>query len=272
MSAFTRTWLSLWLILSCLGLTATDKLILASTTSTLDSGLFDVLIPPFEKAHDCRVKIIAVGTGQAMRLGRDGNADVLLVHDRASEEAFVAEGFGLERLPVMHNDFLLAGPRNDPAGIADGSLSLAQAMKRIMSAGHPFVSRGDDSGTHKMELRLWAQAEVKPKGPGYLESGSGMEVSLRIANEKRAYCLVDRATWLAHVGEMDVLAELLSGREELFNPYAVIVVSPQRFPWVKHQLAQKFADFLRGPEGQQIIRDYGKEQYGAALFFPDVIK
>ncbi len=254
------------------GLAANEKLTLASTTSTLDSGLFDALIPPFEKLHDCSVKVIAVGTGQAMRLGRDGNADVLLVHDRASEEQFVADGFGLERLPVMHNDFLIVGPKNNPAEIGVGEETLVSVLKKIALGNHPFVSRGDDSGTHKMELRLWKLIGGKPTGSSYMESGSGMEVTLRIANEKGAYCLIDRGTWLAHRRESEGLAEIFSGAEDLLNPYAVIVVSPEKFKWVKHELAQKFADFIRGPEGQKIIREFGLDKFGSPLFFPDVIK
>jgi tungstate transport system substrate-binding protein len=246
-----------------------EKLTLASTTSTLDSGLFDRLIPAFEKKYNCRVKVIAVGTGQAIRLARDGNVDVLLVHDRASEDRFVADGFGVKRLDVMHNDFLLVGPPEDPAGIK--GMKAAAAFKKLAEASNiVFVSRGDDSGTHKKELRLWQEAGGKPGGDSYLESGSGMEASLRIANEKKAYCLVDRATWLSHQKEIDSLTALVQGDEILFNPYSVIVVSPGKFTWVKAQLATAFADFIRGPEGQKIIREFGVDKYGSPLFFPDV--
>jgi tungstate transport system substrate-binding protein len=253
-----------------LPLRAGETLALASTTSTLDSGLFDVLIPPFEKKYRCTVKVIAVGSGQALRLGRDGNADVLLVHDREAEEKFVAEGYGVERLDVMHNDFVLVGPRDDPAKAR--GLKAAEAFGRIAAAAIPFASRGDDSGTHKKELKLWRSAGLEPSGPWYLESGSGMEATLRIANEKRAYCLVDRATWLAHRGEIDALAVATEGDEALFNPYSVIVVSPAKFSWVNHRLAVRFADFIRSPAGQAIIRDFGRERFGGALFFPDVVR
>ena len=246
-----------------------DALILASTTSTLDSGLFDALIPPFEKKFDCSVRIIAVGSGQAMRLARDGNADVLLVHDRESEEQFVADGFAVERLDVMHNDFVLVGPPGDPAG--GRGLAVAEALARIAAVGAAFVSRGDDSGTHKKELKLWRQAGLNPAGRWYLESGSGMEATLRIANEKTAYCLVDRATWLAHRNEIDVLAVLVEGDAQLFNPYSVIVVSTAKFPWLNVKLATSFAAFIRSPQGQAIIRDFGKDKFGSALFFPDVL-
>ncbi len=249
---------------------AGETLTLASTTSTLDSGLFDVLIPPFEKKFACTVKIIAVGSGQAMRLARDGNADVLLVHDREAEERFVAEGFGLERLDVMHNDFVLVGPAADPAGIR--GLKATDAFRKIAAAGAAFASRGDDSGTHKKELKLWQAAGPRPGGPWYLESGSGMEVTLRIANEKVAYCLVDRATWLSHRQESDALVILAEGEAQLFNPYSVIVVAPARFPWLNTGLAKSFAGFIRSPEGQAIIRDFGREAFGGPLFFPDVVR
>ena len=173
-----------------------EKLTLASTTSTQDSGFFDVFIPAFEKKLGCRVKVVAVGTGQAMRLGRDGNADVLLVHDRESEEKFVADGFGVERLDVMHNDFFVVGPKADPARVR--GLNAAAAFKALAAGRGAFVSRGDDSGTHKKEKRLWQAAGATPASPRYVESGTGMEATLRIANEKGYYTLVDRATWLSH--------------------------------------------------------------------------
>lgn len=267
-----KTCLALALVFQILvfspSLPGRDTLILASTTSTLDSGLFDVLIPPFEKKFDCTVRIIAVGSGQAMRLARDGNADVLLVHDRESEEQFVADGFAGERLDVMHNDFVLVGPAGDPAG--GRGLPIAAALAKIEAVGAAFVSRGDGSGTHKKELKLWGQAGLNPAGRWYMESGSGMEATLRIANEKTAYCLVDRATWLAHRKEIDVLAVLVEGDEQLFNPYSVIVVSTAKFPWLNVKLATSFAEFIRSPQGQAIIRDFGKDKFGSALFFPDV--
>ncbi|MCU0277065.1 MAG: substrate-binding domain-containing protein [Acidobacteria bacterium] len=251
-------------------LRAKETLTLASTTSTLDSGLFEALIPPFEKKFSCTVKVIAVGTGQAMRLARDGNADVLLVHDREAEEKFVADGFGLERLDVMHNDFVLVGPAADPARV--GGQKAAAAFQRIAAAAAPFASRGDDSGTHKKELKLWRAAGVTPGGAWYLESGTGMEATLRIAAEKGAYCLVDRATWLAHQKEIDALAILAQGDDQLFNPYSVVVVSPAKFPWLNARLAARFAEFIRSVEGQAIIRAFGRERFGAPLFFPDVVR
>jgi len=254
-----------------LGLQAgNNTLTLASTTSTLDSGLFDALIPPFEKQFNCTVKIIAVGTGQAMRLARDGNADVLLVHDRAAEEKFIAEGFGVTRLDVMHNDFVLVGPPADPAKAF--GLKAAAAFKAIAAAGAGFVSRGDDSGTNKKELKIWSIAGIEPSGKWYMESGTGMEATLRIANEKIAYCLVDRATWLAHEKETDALGIISQGDPKLYNPYSVIVVAPTKFPWLNTKLATQFADFIRSDAGQKIIREFGKDKYNQPLFYPDVIK
>ncbi|MEW6618145.1 MAG: substrate-binding domain-containing protein [bacterium] len=249
---------------------AKQKLILTSTTSTLDSGLFDVLIPAFEKKYDCSVKVIAVGTGQAIRLAKDGNADVLLVHDRVSEEQFVQDGYGIKRLDVMHNDFLIVGPKNDPAGIKEDKA--LNSFKKIYQSKTPFVSRGDDSGTHKKELNIWKQLNIKPSGDFYIESGTGMEMTLRIAQEKNAYCLVDRATWLSHKKEIDVLEILVEGDSILYNPYSVIVVSPTKFPRVNFKLAQKFADFIRSYEGQKIIKNFGIKKFGEPLYFPDVVK
>lgn len=266
--------LSGWLLLSLLvlspGLGAKDRITLASTTSTFDSGFFDVFIPVFEKRFACKVKVIAVGTGQAMRLGRDGNADVLLVHDRESEDKFVADGFGLKRLDVMHNEFFIVGPKADPAAIR--GLKALDAFKKIAAGGVVFVSRGDDSGTHKKELRQWAAAGAKPAASKYIVSGSGMEVTLRIADEKLVYTLVDQATWQSQKKKSDGLEVLVEGDPELINPYSVIVVSPAKFPWLNFKLATKFAEFIRSEEGQAIIRDYGKDKFGGPLFFPDVVK
>ncbi len=249
---------------------AKEKITLASTTSTLDSGFFDVIIPVFKKKFNCEVKVIAVGTGQAMRLARDGNADVLLVHDRPSEEKFVADGFGIKRLDVMHNDFFVVGPKDDPAGIK--GMNALEAFKKMATSNAVFTSRGDDSGTHKKELSLWRMAGAKPTGSSYLESGSGMEATLRIANEKKAYCLIDRATWLSHKKEIDALGILVEGDSNLFNPYSVIVVNPAKFSWVNYKMATVFADFIRSAEGQKIIKEFGVDKFGSPLFFPDVIK
>ena len=245
-----------------------SRLTLASTTSTLDSGLFDALIPAFEKKFSCKVKVIAVGTGQALRLGRDGNADVLLVHDPEGEKAFVNEGFGRERLSVMHNAFAIVGPSQDPAKIRRQPLDIA--FERIVATGAPFVSRGDQSGTHKKELKLWSLFGGK-KSSAYLESGSGMEATLRIALERQAYTLTDMATWLAHRKELDGLSLLVENDQRLYNPYSVILINPVKYPDLNHPLAEKFVQWIRGKEGQKIIRNFGVDRFGFPLFFPDVI-
>lgn len=254
----------------CGSISAKPKLILASTTSTLDSGLFDVLTPPFEKKYDCSVRVIAVGTGHAIRIAKDGNADILLVHDEQAEKQFVAEGYGVERLDVMYNHFFIVSPKNDPAEIR--GLKSLKAFKRIAETKSLFVSRGDNSGTHKKELRLWEKLSIKPSGNWYIESGTGMEATLRIANEKIAYTLCDRATWLSHKKESDVLAALVKEDSDLFNPYSVIIVSPGKHPHISYKLAGKFVKFIRGKEGQNIIKKFGVKKFGEPLFFPNVVK
>jgi tungstate transport system substrate-binding protein len=239
---------------------------LASTTSTRDSGLFDHLLPRFEARTGVAVRVVAVGTGQALELGRRGDADVLLVHDRASEDAFVAEGFGLARHDVMYNDFLLAGPAADPAAVR-GAANAADALAKIAAARAPFASRGDDSGTHKAELRLWQAAGVDPRpasGAWYRETGSGMGATLGVANELGAYVLTDRATWATY-GARGRLEALVEGDARLRNPYGVIVVDPKRHPHVKAELAARFADWLRSPEGRGAIESF--RVGGAQVFF-----
>ncbi|MDI6757284.1 MAG: substrate-binding domain-containing protein [Endomicrobiia bacterium] len=248
----------------------TKILTLASTTSTLDSGLFDELIPPFEKKYGGKVKVIAVGTGQAIRLARDGNADILLTHDRTAEEKFVADGYGVKRHDIMHNDFLIVGPDDDPVG-AKG-LEVTETLRAIAQKGGVFVSRGDDSGTHKKEIALWKASNNEPTAGRYIESGSGMEVALRIAEEKLAYTLTDRATWLAHKKELPRLAAVSEGSPLLMNPYSVIAVSSAKYPSVNRNMADKFISFVTGRDGQQIIKNFGRAKYGKPLFFPDVIK
>jgi len=243
---------------------AKPKLILATTTSTMDSGLLDFLVPVFEKANNCQVQIIAVGTGAAIRLGKDGNADVMLVHDPVAEEQAVKDGFAIDRRYLMYNDFIVVGPKEDAAGIKDCGTAAA-ALKRILDAQALFISRADQSGTHKKELRLWDAAQLAPKGPWYVQAGAGMETVLRIANEKRAYTLTDRATYLAHQKELE-LEILCQGDPELFNPYHVMLVSPAKYPFVNYPLARKFADFLLSDEGQKLIDGFGVDKYGQQLF------
>ncbi len=247
---------------------AENTLTLATTTSTYDTGLLDVLLPPFESQCKCKVKVIAVGTGQALRTARDGNADVVLVHDRAAEEQFVADGFGVKRHDVMYNDFVLVGPSEDPAKIS-GTKDAVGAFGTISRSGALFASRADESGTHKKELAIWKKAGLTPTGPSYLQVGSGMAATLRVANEKGAYCLADRGTWLAHKKELTHLAVIVEKDPILLNYYSVIAVSPDKHPKVNAGAAGKFIEFLTGSKGQKIIRDFGKDKYGEPLFTPN---
>lgn len=242
---------------------SSSSLILATTTSTEDSGLLGHLLPTFEAKTGTMVKVIAVGSGQAMELGKRGEADVLLVHSPKAEEAFMAAGAGQDRRPVMHNDFVLVGPSSDPAGVK-GEASASAAMAKIAAKSAAFVSRGDKSGTHSKELRLWEAAAVSPSGVWHIESGAGMGETLRIASEKQAYTLSDRATFLATSNlELVVLGE---GDPALLNPYHVIsVVSPK----VNTAGAKAFADFLTGSEGRALIAGFRCPKSGAPLFFPD---
>jgi len=245
-------------------------IILATTTSTQDSGLLDVLIPAFEQKTGYVVKSVAVGTGQALKMGEEGNADVLLVHAPASEKALMDAGFGKDRYLVMHNDFIVVGPSSDPAGIK-GIASTVEAYQKISSAGAPFISRGDDSGTHKMELSLWKSAGTTPEGEWYQESGQGMGATLTIASEKAGYTLTDRATYLANKASLE-LEILLEGDTVLLNVYHVITVNPEKWPKVNVAGAQAFADFLVSDECQAMIGEFGVEKFGQALFTPDADK
>ena len=241
----------------------------ASTTSTQNSGLFDYLLPKITADTGIEVRVVAVGTGQAIRLATNGDADVLLVHHPASEKKFVADGFGVARHPVMHNDFVLVGPADDPAGVR-GTMDIAVALQGVADAEHVFVSRGDDSGTHKKELELWAAAGVDPSpasGAWYRESGSGMGATLNVASSMAGYTLTDRASWVSfgNKGELDILVE---GDERLHNPYSAIVVNPARHPHVHAREAQIFVDWLTSARGQAAIDAFRID--GEQLFFPDV--
>ena len=243
----------------------TCRLRLATTTSTENSGLLDVLIPPFERQTGCRVDVIAVGTGKALRLGRSGDVDVVMVHAPKAEKAFVGEGYGVDRTRIMHNDFVVVGPARDPAGVRAAG-SAAEALKRIATARAVFVSRGDDSGTHKKERALWRAAGMDPGGAWYREAGQGMGAVLRMADELRAYTLADRGTYLAMKDKLDLVI-LYAGDPALMNPYHVIAVNPKRHPHVKYDLARRFIAYLTGPEAQKIIADY--RVGGEPLFVPD---
>jgi tungstate transport system substrate-binding protein len=241
-------------------------LTLATTTSTQDSGLLDVLVPRFRRQTGIEVKVVAVGTGQALELSRRGDADVLLAHDPAAEAQFVAAGFGLGRRPVMWNDFVLVGPPADPAGVK-GQASAAAAFARIAGARAAFVSRADESGTHAREKAVWRRARVEPQGDWYLRAGAGMAQVLRVTSEKRAYALTDRGTFLAQRRGLD-LAVLLEGDPLLVNQYSVILVSPAKHAHVRQDSARLFADFLLAAETQKVIADFGKDRFGEPLFFP----
>ena len=243
------------------------QIVMASTTSTEQSGLFAHLLPQFRQATGIGVRVVALGTGQALDVGRRGDADIVFVHDQAAEEAFVAEGHGLERRAVMYNDFVLVGPKNDPAGTR--GTDIAGALGKLAAAGMPFISRGDKSGTHAAELRYWRAAHVdmaSSKPPGYQACGCGMGQALNMAASTQAYVLADRGTWLSfrNRGELAVLVE---GDRRLFNQYGIIVVNPARHPHVKKDLAQAFADWVVSRPGQDAIAAYkiGGEQ----LFFPN---
>jgi tungstate transport system substrate-binding protein len=240
---------------------------LATTTSTRDSGLLDALLPVFRKQTGIEVKVVAVGSGQALELGRRGDADVLLTHSPAAEDKFMAEGSGVDRRAVMYNDFILIGPPGDPAQVK-GKKSIAEAFATIAKEQARFVSRGDESGTHQAERRIWKQADVKPEGQWYLQAGAGMGQVIRMADEKRGYTLSDRGTFLAQRKGLD-LAILVEGDPLLRNDYSVTLVNPEKHPHVRHDDAKRFADFLVDPETQKLIGQFGVEQFGEPLFFPN---
>jgi tungstate transport system substrate-binding protein len=240
------------------------NVILASTTSTEDSGLFSELVPAFQDAYpQYRIDVVAVGTGQALEIGRAKDADILLVHAKADEEQFVADGYGIERRDVMYNDFVIVGPESDPAGIA-GSDDAAAALTAIATGGHTFVSRGDDSGTHKKELSLWDSAGIETSGEWYLSIGQGMGDTLNMASESEAYTLADRGTYLSMKDRIELVV-VVEGDERLFNPYGVIVVTDAS----NLEGAQAFADWIVSADGQNVIREFGVDTYGEPLFVPN---
>nr|WP_246390078.1 substrate-binding domain-containing protein [Halomonas cerina] len=243
----------------------TPYITLASTTSTENSGLFDAIIPQFSETSGIDVRVIAVGTGQAFEIARRGDADSLLVHDTAGEERFVAEGYGTERADVMYNDFVLIGPSEDPASIREAE-TVEQAFSRIAEAEAPFASRGDDSGTNRAELRLWEAAGVEPDGEWYRELGSGMGPTLNTAAGMDAYVMADRATWVAFDNRQNLVL-LFEGDDALFNQYGSVLISEEKHPHLKHDLAQQWHDWLLSDAGQQAIADF--EVKGQQLFFPN---
>ncbi len=244
-----------------------ERLRMATTTSTENSGLLAVLHPPFEQSNGVRVDVIAVGTGKALRLAENADVDVVFVHAPAAEKEFVDAGHGVERTAVMHNDFVVLGPADDPAA-ARAAGTAADALRRIAARGATFVSRGDDSGTHKKELALWKAAGLSPEGKWYLSVGQGMGAVLTIASDKNAYTFSDRGTYLAYRDKMDLVV-VSEGDPALFNPYHVIAVNPARHPHVKYALAKKYIEYLTSTEGQKIIADY--RVLGEPLFHPDAV-
>lgn len=245
-------------------------IILATTTSTQDSGLLDLLLPIFQENNGYLVKTVAVGTGKALKMAEEGNADVLLVHAPAAEKELMEAGFGKERFLLMHNDFVIVGPPGDPAKVA-GLISTDEALARISNSGSSFVSRGDDSGTHMKELALWNEANIEPAGEWYLESGQGMGASLKIASEKSAYTLADRGTYLALRENLD-LGIFVEGHPSLLNVYHVILVNPDIWPNVNYEGASAFAKFLTSAEIQTLIGEFGIDRFGQPLFTPDAGK
>lgn len=246
-----------------------SEIILSTTTSTQDSGLLDFLLPIFTEDTGYEVKTIAVGTGKALQMGRDGEADVLLVHAKDDELKFVEEGDGTERHDVMYNDFVLVGPKDDPLGLKEQSPNdILAALKTIAEQETTFVSRGDDSGTHKKELNIWKAADIEPAGDWYLSAGSGMADVLKIADEKQGYTITDRATYLSMKAdlELDIIVE---GDENLFNQYGVIPVNPEKGETINNDGAVAFMNWLLSEKGQSLIEEYGVEEYGEPLFIPN---
>ncbi len=272
LAALSGAVLSLAAMSSPIAVQAQERfIVMSSTTSTEQSGLFGHLLPIFTRETGITVRVVAQGTGQALTTARKGDADIVFVHDKVAEEAFVAEGWGLERREVMYNDFVIVGPKSDPARVAAGK-DVVVALQRIAASRQPFVSRGDKSGTHAAEMRFWKQAGVDTeaaKGSWYRETGSGMGPTLNIASSMNGYALTDRGTWLSFRNRGDLVI-VVEGDARLFNQYGVIVVNPAKHPHVKAEMAQKFADWIVSPAGQQAIAGY--KMGGEQLFFPNARK
>jgi len=241
---------------------------MSTTTSTENSGLLSVLLPPFEKVESAKVHVIAVGTGKALKLGENGDVDVVFVHSRPAEDKFVEQGFGIDRRDVMYNDFVIVGSNEDPAHLRNAKTAL-DAFKKLAQGRTPFISRGDDSGTHKKEKAIWNKAGMKPYGSWYIEAGQGMGAVLQMAAQKNAYCLTDRGTFIRLQSKLPLVI-VFDGDKELFNPYGMIAVNPARHPQVNYLLAKKFIEFVTGKQGQEIINSYRIN--GQQLFFPDAKK
>ncbi|MFA5524307.1 MAG: substrate-binding domain-containing protein [Tissierellales bacterium] len=274
MKKFLLVSLSVLLAFSLLVGCSTNKkiggsIILSTTTSTQDSGLLDYLLPKFTEDTGVEVKVIAVGTGKALQMGKDGEADILLVHAKASEEEFVSEGHGTERYDVMYNDFVLVGPKDDTLKLKENSSNdILAGLGTISENQAMFVSRGDDSGTHKKELQIWNEAGISPEGDWYLSAGSGMGDVLKIASEKQGYTLTDRATYLSLRDTLD-LDIIIEKDDNLFNQYGIIPVSPEKNDKINAEGAKAFMDWMLSKEGQDLISEYGVEEYGMPLFVPN---
>ena len=269
MVSFAASLIGAWLLGATLTLAHAQapSIVMASTTSTEQSGLFAHMLPAFKQASGIDIKVVALGTGQALDMGRRGDADVVFVHDQTAEEKFVADGFGVKRFAVMYNDFVLVGPANDPAKTK--GKDIVAALQKLAAAQTAFISRGDKSGTHAAELRYWKQAGLDNKGSGYRECGCGMGPALNMAASTGAYVLTDRGTWLSFKNRQD-LQVLVEGDNRLFNQYGVMVVNAAKHPHVKTELAQKFVDWVISPAGQANIASY--KIGGEALFFPNAGK
>ena len=245
------------------------SIILSTTTSTQDSGLLDYILPEFEEETGIEVDVIAVGTGKALQMGKDGEADILLVHAKESEEEFVAEGHGLERRDVMYNDFILVGPGEDPLNLkSEHPNNILEGLKTLAETETEFVSRGDDSGTHKKELSIWKEAGIEPEGDWYISAGSGMGDVLKIADEKRAYTITDRGTYLSMKDNLD-LEIIIEGDENLFNQYGIIPVNPDKSDKINVEGAKKFMEWMLSDKVQELIGEFGVEEYGMPLFIPN---
>jgi tungstate transport system substrate-binding protein len=265
MKSFWRilsTTLALLVFMSS-GALAVERLKLSTTTSTENSGLLAAMLPVFEKKYNCKVDVISVGTGKAIKLAEAGDVDVTLVHARPLEDKFVESGFGVNRRDVMYNDFIFIGPAKDPAGIKSAKTAV-EVMQKIAKANIPFISRGDESGTHVMEKSLWEAAGIKPKGAWYIEAGQGMGEVINMATERQGYTITDRGTYIAYMSKTD-LQIVFEGDKDIFNPYGIIAVNPAKHPHVNYDLAMALVAFFTSPEGQQMINDF--KVNGQQLFF-----
>ncbi len=258
-------------LVSCTTPAPVESILLVSTTSTQDSGLLDVLLPAFTEQTGYQVRLVAMGSGQALKIAQEGNADVVLLHSPAAEKEFMDNGFGLDRRLVMHNDFVIVGPESDPASLRSQPTAV-DSFSAIFSSASTFVSRADESGTYVKELTIWENASLNPMHQAwYLETGQGQGATLNIASEKQGYAITDRGTFLAYKANLDLVI-LFENDPALLNVYHVITVNPERLPQVNLKGAQAFADFITSEVGQDIIREFGVQEYGQPLFFPDADK